>query len=59
MALRSVRGPIISAVTLKAVTIVIELALPIKIATMYKIAFEVPPYSVTAAEIIPINVPKK
>jgi len=58
-ALRSVRQPINSAVTLNAVTIVIELPTPINMATMYTTVELLPTNSVTTAAIIPIIAPKK
>lgn len=58
-ALRSVLEPINSAVTLSAVTIVIELPTPISTAIMYTIVVSLPANSVTAAAIIPIAAPRK
>lgn len=58
-ALRSVREPINSAVTLNAVTIVIELPAPINTATTYTIVVLLPTNSVTTAAAIPIIAPRK
>lgn len=59
IALRSVREPINSAVTLNAVTIVIELPAPINTATTYTIVVLLSTNSVTTAAAIPIIAPRK
>ena len=58
-ALLSVLDPISSAVTLSAVTMVIELPAPIRIATVYITAALLPAYSVTIAARMPIIAPNK
>lgn len=58
-ALRSVFEPINSAVTLNAVTIVMELPAPINTATTYTIVVPLPANSATMAAIIPIIAPRK
>lgn len=58
-ALRSVLEPINSAVTLNAVTIVMELPAPINIAITYTTVVSLFTNSVTAAAIIPITTPRK
>lgn len=58
-ALRSVLEPINSAVTLNAVTIVIELPAPISMATAYTTIVLLVTNSVTIAATMPIIAPRK
>lgn len=58
-ALRSVLEPINSAVTLNAVTIVMELAAPINTAIAYTTVVSLPTNFVMTAARIPITAPRK